>query len=124
MSSEVGKFLPPFPTEHLDLPLPATPRVQRILDGASRVASDLGHNFIGVEHIVLCLIDEGKSLPAELLKSLGVLEDLERQLKAKVQAPSYLGQESNEVVDRAGNLVGHMELDDDGNPIIRPINDA
>ena len=66
--------------------VPFTPRAKRVLEMAFDEARQLGHNYIGTEHILLGLIREGEGVAAQVLKNLGV--DLEN---ARKQVMSLLG---------------------------------
>jgi hypothetical protein len=50
---------------------PFTPRAKKVLDLSLREALQLGHNYIGTEHILLGLVREGEGVAAEVLVSLG-----------------------------------------------------
>jgi hypothetical protein len=52
--------------------IPFTPRAKKVLELSLREALQLGHNYIGTEHILLGLIREGKGLAAELIVGFGV----------------------------------------------------
>ena len=54
---------------------PFTPRAKKVLELALREALHLSHNYIGTEHLLLGLIDEGEGVGAQVLQSLCV--DLE-----------------------------------------------
>ena len=54
---------------------PFTPRAKKVLELALREALHLSHNYIGTEHLLLGLIDEGEGVATQVLQSLGV--DLE-----------------------------------------------
>jgi ATP-dependent Clp protease ATP-binding subunit ClpA len=51
--------------------IPFTPRAKKVLELSLREAMQLGHNYIGTEHILLGLIREGDGVGAEVLQSLG-----------------------------------------------------
>jgi ATP-dependent Clp protease ATP-binding subunit ClpA len=55
--------------------IPFTPRAKKVLELSLREALQLGHNYIGTEHILLGLIREGEGVAAQVLKRLGA--DLE-----------------------------------------------
>jgi DNA-binding NarL/FixJ family response regulator len=55
------------PTGHI----PFTPRAKKVLELAFREAMQLGHDYIGTEHILLGLIREGEGVGAEVLQRLG-----------------------------------------------------
>jgi ATP-dependent Clp protease ATP-binding subunit ClpA len=60
------------PTGHI----PFKPRAKKALELALREALQLGHNYIGTEHILLGLIREGDDVAAQVLQNLGA--DLNR----------------------------------------------
>jgi ATP-dependent Clp protease ATP-binding subunit ClpA len=60
------------PTGHI----PFTPRAKKVLELSLREAHQLGHNYIGTEHILLGLIREGEGVAAQVLVRLGA--DLNR----------------------------------------------
>jgi ATP-dependent Clp protease ATP-binding subunit ClpA len=51
--------------------IPFTPRAKKVLELALREALQLGHNYIGTEHILLGLIREGEGVAAQVLRKLG-----------------------------------------------------
>jgi ATP-dependent Clp protease ATP-binding subunit ClpC len=55
------------PTGHI----PFTPRAKKVLELSLREALQLGHNYIGTEHILLGLIREGEGVAAQVLVKLG-----------------------------------------------------
>ncbi|CAG7844297.1 ATP-dependent Clp protease ATP-binding subunit ClpC1 [Pseudoclavibacter triregionum] len=55
------------PTAHI----PFTPRAKKVLELSLREALQLGHNYIGTEHILLGLIREGEGVAAQVLVKLG-----------------------------------------------------
>jgi Clp amino terminal domain, pathogenicity island component len=65
------------PTGHI----PFTPRAKKVLELSLREALQLGHNYIGTEHILLGLIREGEGVAAQLLVKLGGSRD---RVRAKV----------------------------------------
>jgi ATP-dependent Clp protease ATP-binding subunit ClpC len=56
--------------------IPFTPRAKKVLELSLREALQLGHNYIGTEHILLGLIREGDGVAAQVLLKLGA--DLSR----------------------------------------------
>jgi ATP-dependent Clp protease ATP-binding subunit ClpC len=55
------------PTGHI----PFTPRAKKVLELSLREALQLGHNYIGTEHILLGLVREGEGVAAQVLQKLG-----------------------------------------------------
>jgi ATP-dependent Clp protease ATP-binding subunit ClpA len=73
--------------------IPFTPRAKKVLELSLREALQLGHNYIGTEHILLGLIHEGEGVAAKSLESLGIsLEGVRSQVEEIIgqgqQAPS------------------------------------
>ena len=67
------------PTGHI----PFTPRAKKVLELSLREALQLGHNYIGTEHILLGLIREGEGVAAQVLVKLGA--DLNRVRQTVIQ---------------------------------------
>ncbi len=72
--------------------IPFTPRAKKVLELSLREALQLGHNYIGTEHILLGLIREGEGVAAQVLTKQGV--DLNRVRQQVIQLVSgYQGKE-------------------------------
>lgn len=52
--------------------LPLTPRTKRILQLAAIEARDMGHNYIGTEHLLMAILRDGDSVGVRVLVSLGL----------------------------------------------------
>ncbi|MBV7295905.1 ATP-dependent Clp protease ATP-binding subunit [Corynebacterium sp. TAE3-ERU12] len=75
--------------------IPFTPRAKKVLEYSLREALQLGHKYIGTEHILLGLIREGEGVAAQVLVKLGA--DLPRVRQQVIQLLSgYQGQDSDE----------------------------
>ncbi|QNK82788.1 ATP-dependent Clp protease ATP-binding subunit [Nakamurella sp. PAMC28650] len=73
--------------------IPFTPRAKKVLELSLREALQLGHNYIGTEHILLGLIREGEGVAAQVLQKLGA--DLNRVRQQVLQLLSgYQGKET------------------------------
>ncbi len=80
------------PTGHI----PFTPRAKKVLELSLREALQLGHNYIGTEHILLGLIREGEGVAAQVLQKLGA--DLNRVRQTVIQLLSgYTGGKGEQV---------------------------
>ena len=95
--------------------IPFTPRAKKVLELSLREAHQLGHNYIGTEHILLGLIREGSGVAAQVLVTLGA--DLNRTRQQVVQLlHGHQGQDvTNEdpavpgdALTRAGSLDGRL----------------
>jgi ATP-dependent Clp protease ATP-binding subunit ClpC len=63
--------------------IPFTPRAKKVLELSLRESLQLGHNYIGTEHILLALLREGEGIAAQILVKLGA--DLNRVRQQVIQ---------------------------------------
>jgi ATP-dependent Clp protease ATP-binding subunit ClpA len=72
--------------------IPFTPRAKRVLELSLRESSQLGHNYIGTEHILLGLVREGEGVAAKVLVKLGAdLTRVRQQVIEILQAGTEAG---------------------------------
>ncbi len=115
--------------------IPFTPRAKKVLELSLREALQLGHNYIGTEHILLGLIREGEGVAAQVLVKLGaelarVREQVIQQLSAYQgdpgrgeKAPAGTGGSSGEtsgspVLDQFGRNLTQLAKDKALDPVI------
>jgi ATP-dependent Clp protease ATP-binding subunit ClpC len=109
-----GTFVP---TGHI----PFTPRAKKVLELSLREALQLGHNYIGTEHILLGLIREGEGVAAQVLLNLGA--DLEKVRSAVIQLLSgHYGKQGEAAEERRGG--GGALLDEFGRNLTRASNEG
>src|SRR6266480_927463 len=97
------------PTGHI----PFTPRAKKVLELSLREALQLGHNYIGTEHILLGLIREGEGVAAQVLQKLGA--DLNRVRQTVIQLLSgYTGKGEQAGGGSEQSPQGSMVLDQFG----------
>jgi hypothetical protein len=72
--ARVGKGPMPAPGPH-----PFTPRARKVLEEAVNVSLELGHNYIGTEHLLLGLYRGQAGLALQILEHLGASRDLAKQ---------------------------------------------
>jgi ATP-dependent Clp protease ATP-binding subunit ClpC len=110
------------PTGHI----PFTPRAKKVLELSLREALQLGHNYIGTEHILLGLIREGEGVAAQVLVKLGA--DLTRVRQTVIQLLSgyQAGKESATVGggEPAPNDKGSQILDQFGRNLTQAARDG
>ncbi len=110
------------PTGHI----PFTPRAKKVLELSLREALQLGHNYIGTEHILLGLIREGEGVAAQVLVKLGA--DLTRVRQTVIQLLSgyQAGKESATVGggEPAPNDKGSQVLDQFGRNLTQAARDG
>ncbi|MEC9088776.1 MAG: ATP-dependent Clp protease ATP-binding subunit, partial [Actinomycetota bacterium] len=93
--------------------IPFTPRAKKVLELSLREALQLGHNYIGTEHILLGLIREGEGVAAQVLVKLGA--DLSRVRQQVIQLLSgYSGSNSGEGSEPGKETVGGSAERGDG----------
>ena len=63
--------------------IPFTPRAKKVLELSLRESLQLGHNYIGTEHILLAMLREGEGVAAQILVKLGA--DLNRVRQQVIQ---------------------------------------
>ncbi len=83
--------------------IPFTPRAKRVLELSLEEARQLGHNYIGTEHLLLGLIREGEGVAARVLENLNI--DL---TKVRTQVIRMLG-ETAEVGSGASTTKGNLK---------------
>jgi ATP-dependent Clp protease ATP-binding subunit ClpC len=84
--------------------IPFTPRAKKVLELSLREALQLGHNYIGTEHILLGLIREGEGVAAQVLVKLGA--DLSRVRQQVIQLLSGYQGSSGPGSEKAGATAG------------------
>jgi hypothetical protein len=66
---------------------PFTPRASHVLQGAVEVAIDMGHNYVGTEHLLLALYRYPGGVAVRVLRELGLEEDAARDAVVEALAP-------------------------------------
>ncbi|MEJ6511737.1 MAG: ATP-dependent Clp protease ATP-binding subunit [Acidimicrobiales bacterium] len=84
--------------------IPFTPRAKKVLELSLREALQLGHNYIGTEHILLGLIREGEGVAAQVLVKLGA--DLSRVRQQVIQLLSGYSGPGPQQGEKAGATSG------------------
>jgi len=83
--------------------IPFTPRAKKVLELSLRESLDLGHNYIGTEHILLGLIREGRGVAAAALAGLGadpsrVRQSVVQLVAADEESPAAIRHPRSQVV--------------------------
>jgi ATP-dependent Clp protease ATP-binding subunit ClpC len=70
--------------------IPFTPRAKKVLELSLREALQMGHNYIGTEHILLGLLREGEGVAARVLNGMGItLDNVKEKIKEILNRQSY-----------------------------------
>jgi ATP-dependent Clp protease ATP-binding subunit ClpC len=111
------------PTGHI----PFTPRAKKVLELSLREALQLGHNYIGTEHILLGLIHEGEGVAAQVLQKLGadlnrvrqqVIQLLSGYTGGKETAPGEAPPQGSMVLDQFGRNLTQLARETKLDPVI------
>ena len=105
--------------------IPFTPRAKRVLELSLEEARQLGHNYIGTEHLLLGLIREGEGVAARVLENLGVdLSKVRTKVirmlgeTAEVTATGQSGRNKTPTLDEFGSNLTQMALDGKLDPVV------
>jgi ATP-dependent Clp protease ATP-binding subunit ClpC len=105
--------------------IPFTPRAKRVLELSLEEARQLGHNYIGTEHLLLGLIREGEGVAARVLENLGVdLAKVRTQVirmlgeTAEVAAGSSKGSTKTPTLDEFGSNLTQLAAEGKLDPVV------
>lgn len=105
--------------------IPFTPRAKRVLELSLEEARQLGHNYIGTEHLLLGLIREGEGVAARVLENLGVdLSKVRTQVirmlgeTAEVSAGGSQGRTKTPTLDEFGSNLTQMATEGKLDPVV------
>ncbi|MFN4195170.1 MAG: ATP-dependent Clp protease ATP-binding subunit [Thermosynechococcus sp.] len=105
--------------------IPFTPRAKRVLELSLEEARQLGHNYIGTEHLLLGLIREGEGVAARVLENLGVdLSKVRTQVirmlgeTAEVTAGASQGRTKTPTLDEFGVNLTQMAIEGKLDPVV------
>ena len=81
--------------------IPFTPRAKKVLELSLREALQMGHNYIGTEHILLGLLKEGEGVAARVLNSMGITLDIVKEkVKELLSKQTYYSEPERTVSER------------------------
>ena len=105
--------------------IPFTPRAKRVLELSLEESRQLGHNYIGTEHLLLGLSQDGEGVAARVLENLGVelsqvRTQVIRMLGETVEAPSgsKSGRSKTPALDEFGSNLTQMATEGKLDPVI------
>ena len=98
--------------------IPFTPRAKKVLELGLREALQLGHDFIGTEHILLGLVREGEGVAAQVLVKMGATLDRVRSQVMMELLGQPAGERPVEEVPRGDvlHLSGQVSLPSESHP--------
>ncbi|MBK7876777.1 MAG: ATP-dependent Clp protease ATP-binding subunit [Planctomycetes bacterium] len=101
--TEVEKIVKTGPSMVTMGQLPFTPRAKKVLELSMEEASNLGHNYIGTEHLLLGLIKENEGIAARVLLNLGVkLEEVREEVLEFLGADTQEEEEEEQQATESG----------------------
>ncbi|MEA1963859.1 MAG: ATP-dependent Clp protease ATP-binding subunit, partial [Candidatus Aerophobetes bacterium] len=103
--------------------IPFTPRAKKVLELAVAEAKEMGHNYVGTEHILLGLIREGEGVASQILTNLGadlhkVREEVHNLLDEKVSSQKAVGHTNTPTLDRFGRDLTQLARSGELDPVI------
>jgi ATP-dependent Clp protease ATP-binding subunit ClpC len=114
------------PTGHI----PFTPRAKKVLELSLREALQLGHSYIGTEHLLLGLIREGEGVAAQVLTKLGadankvrqqvvtLLSGFENKESVQVGGENNAPQKGSQILDQFGTNLTQQAADGKLDPVV------
>lgn len=79
ISFEVSKLVKAGPPTKIEGDIPFTAKAKKVIELAMEEARQLGHNYVGTEHLLLGLIAEGEGVASQVLMNLGLKLERVRQ---------------------------------------------
>src|SRR5690554_3336288 len=104
-----------------------TPRTKRVMELSFYEARNLGHNYVGTEHLLLALVREGEGVAARILSDFGadfkklrsqVLNILKEEGAENHQATAKKGGTSTPVLDQYGTDLTYLASEGQLDPVI------
>lgn len=100
---------------YVAIEIPFTPRAKKVLELSWDEARQLGHNYIGTEHLLLGLVREGEGVSARVLENMGVELPKIRQTvvrllgecakpESSTSNPEMLTEDEHKLIDDIGRL--------------------
>lgn len=80
----------------MHLPLPLTVRSKKVFELAFKNAAELGHKYIGTEHILLGILDEGSGIAPNVIRNFVSTE------KMRAEVLELLGQKDPRIKPNSG----------------------
>ena len=72
--------------------LKMTPRYIAVSEAAHRIAEELGHSYVGVEHLFVAIIRDGSAIPSQLIERHVRRDTLEQEILNLMTSAGYQGQ--------------------------------
>ncbi len=91
--------------------IPFTPRAKKVLELSLREALQMGHNYIGTEHILLGLLREGEGVAARVLNGLGITLDIVKdKVKELLNKQPYYSEPEKSTIEKSNKKPVKMLL--------------
>ncbi len=68
-----------------------TPRYRQVLDAAAKLAREMGHSYVGVEHLFLAIVRDRAAVPTQMLARITDLEHVEASVREEMASDAYRG---------------------------------
>ncbi|MBI1953638.1 MAG: ATP-dependent Clp protease ATP-binding subunit [Candidatus Omnitrophica bacterium] len=129
---EVEKLVQLGPSTIVSGDIPFTPKAKKVIELAMDEARNLGHNYIGTEHLLLGLIREGEGIAAQVLVNLGldlgkvrqeVMELLGSTSPGYTAGPAPTAKTKTPALDAFGRDLTHLAHENKLDPVIGRANE-
>jgi ATP-dependent Clp protease ATP-binding subunit ClpC len=75
-------------TDQGEIPISNTPRVERALARASRLAREMGHEYVGTEHVLIALLEDEAGIAGQVLSRHGA-GSIRQEIESTLADPAY-----------------------------------
>lgn len=99
--------------------LPYTPRVRKILAMAASEAQKLNHSYVGTEHLLLALIQDGEGVAGQILRHFGANPEQIRRELLDILSPKYQMDADDDNADQDGDEDDDDEEENEAPPMPR-----
>ncbi|MGQ9491475.1 MAG: ATP-dependent Clp protease ATP-binding subunit [Anaerolineae bacterium] len=110
ITRQVERMAPKSPRPPFGKPT-LTPRTKRVIEIAVEEAKQMGHSYIGTEHLLLGLSREGEGIAAEVLRSMGISLEAVRQQTTKMILESQLQEKTSRKRESKTPLTDQLGFD-------------
>lgn len=69
-----------------------TPRYRGMLDASAELAREMGHSYVGVEHLFLAIVQDRAAVPTQVLARITDLDHVEASVREEMASDTYRGE--------------------------------
>ncbi|UDQ97267.1 ATP-dependent Clp protease ATP-binding subunit [Lentisphaerota bacterium WC36G] len=102
--------------------LPLSARLKKVLLLANDEAKAMNYNFVGTEHLLLAILDDGESVAAQILRKMNISVEVIRLEITKALDPNYLPENDNNDNEDSGATSSNNSKSSDGTESLTALN--